>query len=116
MSMSMDVLERSYGWWVDRAIEESMTGEFLSSDAPESVESPDEQSGLDDYLGELKACPQGEIRSCSCCRCKHCGEASIRARQSVDPTYACNNPSCDGDPFEQPALRPARGESEPGGD
>lgn len=116
-SMSLDVLDRKYGWVVDRAIEDAVTGEFLESSAPESVESPDGQSGLDGFLGELKPCPRGKIRSCDCCRCPadDCGIKSIRHRKNKDPTYACNSQNCDAE-FDKPALRPARGESEPGGD
>jgi hypothetical protein len=116
-SMTLDARDRSYGWHIDRLIEDAVTGEFLTSDAPNSTESPDGQSGLDDYLGHLTPCPRGDIRSCECCRCPadDCGIKSIRHRKSKTPTYACNGENCDAE-FEEPALRPARKESEPTGD
>jgi hypothetical protein len=116
-SMPSDARDRSYSWHINRIIEEAVTGEFLTSDAPSSIETDDGQSGLDDYLGHLTPCPRGDIRSCDCCRCPadDCGIKSIRHRKHETPTYACNSQDCDAE-FEEPALRPARKESEPNGD
>lgn len=109
--------DRSYGWRIDRLIEDAVTGDFIESDAPNRIETDDGQSGLDDYLGHLTPCPRGDIRSCDCCRCPadDCGIKSIRHRKNKTPTYACNSEDCDAE-FEEPALRPARKESEPTGD
>jgi hypothetical protein len=116
-SMLSDARDRQYSWHINRIIEDIVTGEFLTSDAPDSIETDDEQSGLDDYLGHLSPCPRGDIRSCDCCRCPadDCGIKSIRHRKNKTPTYACNSEDCDAE-FEEPALRPARKESEPTGD
>lgn len=110
-----DVLDRSYSWKVDRVIEETVRGDWAESDAPESVESPDGQAALEEFTGHLSPCSHEDIRSCECCRCPECNAIGIRGRKNKSPTYACGNPSCDADPFEQPALRPAR-QSEPTGD
>lgn len=112
--------ERSYGWRVDRAIEDVVTGDFLTSDAPDRVESPDGQSGLSEFTGHLQPCGKGEVRSCSCCICPECGIRSIRyrikgAESDEIPTYACNGQDC-GAEFDMPTLRPARESGEPRGD
>lgn len=116
-SMTSDARDRSYSWHINRIIEDVVTGDFIESDAPDSIETDDGQSGLDDYLGHLTPCPRGDIRSCDCCRCPadDCGIKSIRHRKNKSPTYACNGENCDAE-FEEPALRPARRESEPTGD
>lgn len=114
-SMPSDARDRSYGWRINSIIEDTVTGEFLESSAPESVESDDGQSGLEEFIGHLSPCGHGDIRSCECCRCPECNAIGIRGRKNKTPTYACGNPSCDANPFEQPALRPAR-QPEPTGD
>ena len=112
-----DPRDRSYSPRIDRRIEDVVTGEFIESSAPGRIETDDGQSGLDDYLGHLTPCPRGDIRSCDCCRCPadDCGIKSIRHRKNKTPTYACNSEDCNAE-FEEPALRPARKESEPTGD
>lgn len=103
-----DPRDRDYGWWVKRAIEDSMTEEFLESSAPESIESDDGQAGLNDFNGKVEPCPPEDIRSCDCCRCIHCGSIATRARVTKTPMYACGNPSCNGEPFDEPDVFPGR--------
>lgn len=100
--------DRSYGWRVDCRIEDAVTGEFLESQTPDSVDKPDSQAGLDEFAGPVDPCPPDEIRSCDCCRCIHCDSKATRARVTKSPTFACGNPSCDGDPFERPVVKPGR--------
>lgn len=100
--------DRSYGWRVNRRIEDVVTGEFLESQTPDSVDKPESQAGLDEFSGPVDPCPPDEIRSCDCCRCIHCGSKATRARVTKSPTFACGNPSCDGDAFEEPVVKPGR--------
>lgn len=100
--------DRAYCWSVRRALRESMSGDFIESSAPVSVEIDDGQAGLGDFDGEaLAPCGHSEIRSCSCCTCAAAGHAGIRHRKTKEPAYACNSPNCDwtGD---RPIVRPAR--------
>jgi len=80
--------------------------DFAASTAPESVDAPDGQSGLDDFDCDASPCGYGDVRGCSCCRCPE-GHKSIRARQNKEPTYCCNSPNCDWS-GDSPAVFPAR--------
>jgi len=94
--------------WGEIANKYTVQPDFLESSAPDSIDAGDGQTGLDEFTGELSPCGYSDVRQCSCCRCIHCGAASIRARQSKEPTYSCNNPSCDGAAFDSPDIRPGR--------
>lgn len=100
-----DARDRSYGWHIDSIIDDVVTGEFIESAAPESIESDDDQSGLDDFHGHLTPCADSEITQCDCCRCKECGIKSINARSNKEPTYRCHGCSAE---FEDPVLRPGQ--------
>jgi hypothetical protein len=80
--------------------------DFADSVGTDSVESPDGQSGLDDFDCDAGPCGRGEVRSCSCCQCP-AGHQSIRARQDKSPTFACNSPNCNWS-GESPDVFPAR--------
>lgn len=106
-SMPSDARNRSYSWHITRLIEDTVTGDFIESDAPDSIESDDGQAGLDDFDGELTPCAPSEVTECECCRCPECGIKSINARAGKSPTYRCYGQDC-GAEFEEPRLRPGQ--------
>jgi len=80
--------------------------DYLESSAPESVDAPDGQSGLDDFDCDASPCGYEEVRQCVCCLCPE-GHKSVRARKDKDPTYVCNAPNCSWS-GESPSVFPAR--------
>lgn len=106
-SMTVDARDRSYGWRIDRLIEDIVTGDFIDSTQPESVESDDGQAGLDDFDDDMTPCAASDVTECDCCRCPECGIRSINARDGKSPTYRCYGQDC-GAEFEEPRLRPGQ--------
>jgi len=80
--------------------------DFAASTAPESVDAPDGQAGIDDFDCDASPCAYGEVRHCACCWCPE-GHKSVRARKDKEPTYVCNAPNCSWS-GESPDVFPAR--------